>query len=93
MDWIVMILVGAFIGWIASILTKENAQMGALLNILVGIVGSALGRWFFGSVLGIGGAAQAGQLTLAGVLWGVLGAVILIVVLQALNVFRRPVRP
>jgi uncharacterized membrane protein YeaQ/YmgE (transglycosylase-associated protein family) len=93
MDWIVTLLVGAFIGWLASVLMKTNAQMGAILNILVGIVGSALGRWIFGNVLGFGGATSAGALSVGGILWGVLGAVILLALLKALDVFGRPVRP
>ena len=85
MGWIVTIILGAFIGWIASIIMRTNASMGALANIIVGIVGAALGRWIFGSLLGIGGALQAGDVTLAGVFWGILGAVILIAILRAFN--------
>lgn len=86
MDWIIAILVGALIGWLASLVMKTDARQGALANILIGIVGSALGRWLFGDVLGFGGAAAAGQLSLIGLLWGVLGAVILIAILRAVRV-------
>ena len=61
MDWIIAILVGALIGWLASVVMKTDARQGALANIVIGIVGSALGRWLFGDVLGIGGAVAAGQ--------------------------------
>lgn len=88
MGWIVAILVGALIGWLASLVMKTSAQQGALLNIVIGIVGSALGRWLFADVLGFGGAQVAGALTLGGILWGVLGAVVLIAILKALNVLR-----
>ncbi|MDX2006865.1 MAG: GlsB/YeaQ/YmgE family stress response membrane protein [Meiothermus sp.] len=86
MDWIIAILVGALIGWLASLVMKTDARQGALANIIIGIVGSALGRWLFGDVLGFGGAAVAGQLSLIGLLWGVLGAVILIAILRAVRV-------
>ena len=37
------IIVGAFAGWIASIITGNNAQMGAIANIVTGIAGAILG--------------------------------------------------
>lgn len=88
MDWIVTILVGAFVGWLASILMRTNAQQGAIANILVGIVGAALGRAVFAGLLGFEGAETAGEFSVIGVVWGVVGAAILIGILRALNVFR-----
>jgi len=37
------LIVGAVVGWLASLVMKTNAQMGAIANIVVGIVGSSLG--------------------------------------------------
>lgn len=88
MDWIVTILVGAFIGWLASIVMRTNAQQGAIANILVGIVGAALGRGVFAGLLGFEGAASSGTFSFMGVVWGVVGAALLIAILKALNVFR-----
>ncbi|MDP2307792.1 MAG: GlsB/YeaQ/YmgE family stress response membrane protein [Pseudomonadota bacterium] len=85
MDWIVTLLVGAFIGWLASMLMRTNAQMGVILDVLVGIVGAALGRWFFGGLLGFETATAAGALSLGGILWGTLGAVILVALLKAVG--------
>lgn len=51
MNWILWIIFGAIAGWIASIIMGRNAQMGALANIVVGIVGAIIGGWimsFFG---------------------------------------------
>jgi uncharacterized membrane protein YeaQ/YmgE (transglycosylase-associated protein family) len=87
MGWIIAILVGALVGWIASLVMKTDSQQGPIANILIGVIGAALGRWLFADVLGIGGAA-AGQLSLSGILWGVLGAIILIFILKALKVLR-----
>ncbi|PZA08876.1 MULTISPECIES: GlsB/YeaQ/YmgE family stress response membrane protein [unclassified Meiothermus] len=86
MDWIVAILVGALIGWLASLIMGTDARQGALANIVIGIVGSALGRWLFADVLGIGGAAAAGSFSLIGILWGVLGAIVLIFILRAVRI-------
>ncbi len=93
MDWIVTLLVGAFIGWLASMLMRTNAQQGFILDILVGIAGAALGRWFFGSLLGFETATAAGALSLGGILWGTLGAVLLVAILKAVGALGRPVRP
>lgn len=88
MGWIVTLIVGALIGWLASIIMKTNEQQGCIANILVGVVGAALGRLIFADLLGLGGAAAAGAFTLAGLFWGILGAVVLIALLRALGVFK-----
>lgn len=88
MSWIIAIIVGALIGWLASLIMNTDQQQGAIANVLIGIVGSLLGRWLFADVLGIGGAASAGSLTFMGVVWGIVGAVILIALLRAVRVLR-----
>ncbi len=42
-SFIITILAGAFIGWIASMIMKTNASMGAIANILCGIAGAFIG--------------------------------------------------
>lgn len=66
-ELIITILVGALIGWLASLFMSTDAQQGPLANIIVGIIGSLLGSWFFGGILGIGSAGSAGTFTLAGI--------------------------
>jgi uncharacterized membrane protein YeaQ/YmgE (transglycosylase-associated protein family) len=81
MNWLIVILVGALVGWIASIIMKTNGQMGALANILVGIVGSALGFWIAGA-LGIAASGDIIRFLIA-----LAGAMLLIFLLQVLGVF------
>jgi uncharacterized membrane protein YeaQ/YmgE (transglycosylase-associated protein family) len=88
MEWIVAIIVGALIGWIASMVMSTDDQQGAIANIIIGIVGSMLGQWLFGDVLGIGSAATAGSLTFWGIVWGIVGAIVLIGILRAVKVLR-----
>ncbi|MCR4277720.1 MAG: GlsB/YeaQ/YmgE family stress response membrane protein [Candidatus Berkelbacteria bacterium] len=88
MSWIILILVGAVIGWVASMIMNTDEQQGALANIGIGIVGSLLGSWLFGSVLKVGTATVAGELSFWGVAWGVVGAILLIVILKALKVLK-----
>lgn len=87
MGWIAAIIVGAIIGWIAEKVMKSD--MGLCMNIVIGIVGSSIGRWLFGDVLGIGSAQAAGSFNFAGLLFGVLGAVVLIYVLRHLNIMKK----
>lgn len=88
MSWIIAIIVGGIIGWIASLIMRTDEEQGTLANIVVGIVGAVLARWIFGSLLGIGSAATAGSLSLWGILWGIVGAVVLIAILKAVRVLR-----
>jgi uncharacterized membrane protein YeaQ/YmgE (transglycosylase-associated protein family) len=85
MNWLVVIIVGGLVGWIASMLMKSDGQMGIIANVLVGIVGSALGFWIAG-MLGL--AASGGIMRF---LVALAGAVLLILILQALGIFRRTV--
>jgi uncharacterized membrane protein YeaQ/YmgE (transglycosylase-associated protein family) len=82
MNWIITIVVGGIVGWLASIVMKTNAQMGLLANVLVGIVGSSLGFWLAGAL----GIAAYG--TIASWLVAVAGAALLIVILKALGIFK-----
>ncbi len=82
MHWIVTLVIGGIIGWLASIVMKTNAQMGLIANVLVGVVGSIIGFWLAG-VLGVG----AGS-TLVSYLIAVVGAIVLIAILKALGVFK-----
>ncbi len=89
MGWIITILVGALVGWLAGIIMKTGGQQGAIANILIGIVGSLLAQWIFGGLLNIGSSTVAGSgFSLYSIVWGVVGSVILIVILKALKVLR-----
>jgi uncharacterized membrane protein YeaQ/YmgE (transglycosylase-associated protein family) len=47
MNFILWLLFGALVGWLASLLMRTNARQGALMNIIVGIVGAMIGGWIF----------------------------------------------
>jgi len=84
-NFIIWLLVGALVGWVASLIMRTDAQQGALLNIIVGIVGAFVAGWLLTPLLGVGTINQ-GDFSLAGLLVSVLGAVIL---LGVVNLFRR----
>ncbi len=50
LTWIIF---GALSGWIASIIMKKSSEMGAVANIVVGVVGAIVGG-FIASLLGLG---------------------------------------
>lgn len=83
MGWIVTLIIGGIVGWLASIIMKTNAQMGLIANVLVGVVGSALGFWIAG-LLGI--APTGGVLRFVVAL---VGAVLLIFILGKLGIFKK----
>jgi uncharacterized membrane protein YeaQ/YmgE (transglycosylase-associated protein family) len=83
MGLIVSLIIGGIVGWIASIVMKTNAQMGLVANVLVGVVGSALGFWVFGLL----GLAPSGSILRFGV--AIIGAAVLIFILQKLGLFKK----
>jgi uncharacterized membrane protein YeaQ/YmgE (transglycosylase-associated protein family) len=42
------IIFGALAGWLASLIMKTDYQQGTLYDIVLGIVGSAVGGFLFG---------------------------------------------
>ena len=76
------ILLGALAGWIASMIMGRNAQMGALANIIVGIIGALIGGFVMNS---LGGPGVTG-FNLYSVLVAIGGAVVLLLIV---GLFRR----
>lgn len=80
---ILMILLGALVGWIASLIMKRDAEQGALANILVGIAGAFIGG-VISSIL-IGGNRSALTLDLTGLFWATIGAVVLCAIINLIT--------
>ena len=81
-NFIIWLLVGALIGWLASMVMRTDAQQGALLNIVVGIVGAMLGGFLL-PLLGFGGSnINNNDFSLSGLLVAFLGAVILLAIVN-----------
>ncbi|HKZ73268.1 MAG TPA: GlsB/YeaQ/YmgE family stress response membrane protein [Steroidobacteraceae bacterium] len=85
MNFIIWLIVGGLIGWIASKIMKTDAQQGILLNVVVGIVGALLGGWLITPLLGEGTINQR-DFSIGGLLVSLLGAVLLLAIV---NLFRR----
>jgi uncharacterized membrane protein YeaQ/YmgE (transglycosylase-associated protein family) len=85
MNLIIALIIGGIIGWLASIIMRTDAQQGILLNIVVGIIGSLLGGFILGPILG-GGNLLDGNLDVMTLVVALLGAIILLAIV---NMFRR----
>ena len=83
MSWIISLIIGGIVGWLASIIMKTNAQMGLIANVLVGIAGSMLGFWIAG-LLGLAFTGGIARFAVA-----LAGAALLIFILGKLGIFRR----
>lgn len=53
LNFIVWLVVGGLIGWAASKIMDTDAQQGAVLNVVVGIVGALIGGWLVSPWLGM----------------------------------------
>ena len=82
MGWIVTLVVGGIIGWLASKLMKTDKQMGVIANVIVGVIGSSLGFWLAG-VLGFAAYGIVAQWAVA-----LAGAALLIFLLKKLGLFK-----
>ena len=85
MNFILWIIIGGILGWIASIIMHTNAQQGLVLNIIVGIVGALVAGFLLTPLFGIGTINQS-NFSLPALLVSLLGAIILLAIV---NLFRR----
>ena len=84
-NFLIWIIVGGILGWIASMIMRTDAQQGPFLNIIVGIIGALIAGWVLSPLLGIS-TINDGNFSLSALSVSLLGAVIL---LGVVNLFRR----
>jgi uncharacterized membrane protein YeaQ/YmgE (transglycosylase-associated protein family) len=84
-NFIIWLVLGGIIGWLASLVMRTDAQQGVLLNVIVGIIGAFLGGLLISPLLGEGTINQS-DFSLGGLLVSFLGAVILLAIV---NLIRR----
>jgi uncharacterized membrane protein YeaQ/YmgE (transglycosylase-associated protein family) len=81
LNFIIWLIVGGLVGWVASIIMKTNAQQGILLNVIVGIVGAFVAGYVLTPLLGIGTINQ-NNFSMPALLVSLGGAVILLFVVS-----------
>jgi len=83
-NFIVWLIAGAIIGWLASRLMGTDGQQGLLLDIVVGVVGAFVAGWFLTPLFGIGTINQ-NNFSLPALMVSLLGAIILLAVVRLLR--------
>jgi uncharacterized membrane protein YeaQ/YmgE (transglycosylase-associated protein family) len=84
MNFILWLIAGAVVGYVASVIMKTNSQQGLVLDIVVGVVGAFLAGYFLTPFFGIGTINQ-NNFSLPALLVSLLGAVILLAIVKAIN--------
>ncbi|HVT60624.1 MAG TPA: GlsB/YeaQ/YmgE family stress response membrane protein [Thermoanaerobaculia bacterium] len=83
MNFVIWLIVGGIIGWLASIIMRHPE--GVLMNVVVGIVGAVLAGFLLSPILGVSTINQE-SFSVPSLLVSLLGSVILLAIV---NLFRR----
>lgn len=84
MGFLIWLIVGGVVGWLASLVMRTDGQQGILLNVVVGIVGAFIGGWLISPLVGVPTINQG--ISIGSVIVSLIGAVILLAIV---NLFRR----
>jgi uncharacterized membrane protein YeaQ/YmgE (transglycosylase-associated protein family) len=84
MAFLIWLVIGGVLGWLASIVMHTDAQQGVLLNVVVGIIGAMLGGILLAPMLGVG-TINDGDYSIASLGISFAGAVVLLAVFNLLR--------
>lgn len=84
MNFIIWLIVGGIVGWLASMVMRTDGQQGMILNIVVGIVGAFVAGLVITPMLGVGTINQS-NFSLPGLIVSFLGALILLAIVNLFN--------
>ncbi len=88
MNFIIWLIVGGVVGWVASIVMGTNRQQGILMNVIVGILGAFLAGIILTPYFGISTINQS-NFSLPALLVSLVGAIILLAVVSLFSGRRR----
>ena len=83
-NFIIWLIVGALIGWVASLIMKTNSRQGLIGDILVGIVGAFVGGLILSPVFHISTINES-NFSLPALLVSLGGAIILLLLFKLLR--------
>lgn len=81
MNFIIWLVIGGVLGWLASIVMKTDRQQGIILNVIVGIVGAFIGGLLLAPLFGTG-TINSNAFNMGSLLVSFLGAVILLAIVN-----------
>jgi uncharacterized membrane protein YeaQ/YmgE (transglycosylase-associated protein family) len=83
MNFLLFLIVGGLVGWIASKIMGTDGQQGIILNVVIGIVGAILAGWLISPLVGIPD-IRAG-FSIGALLVSIVGAVIVVAIWKAIS--------
>jgi uncharacterized membrane protein YeaQ/YmgE (transglycosylase-associated protein family) len=78
-NFIIWIIVGGFIGWLASLIMKTDNRQGTIADVIVGIVGAFVGGYFLSPLFNVSTINESNY-SIPALLVSLGGAVILLVI-------------
>jgi len=84
MDFILIIIIGGILGWLASMVMRTDAQQGIVLNIVVGVIGAILAGFFVTPLIG-GAPITEGAFDIRSLIASFIGALILLAIVNLLR--------
>ncbi|SDF58078.1 MULTISPECIES: GlsB/YeaQ/YmgE family stress response membrane protein [unclassified Duganella] len=83
MGFIIWLVIGGVLGWLASIVMRTDAQQGMFLNVVVGIIGAVLGGLILAPMFG-SGTINDGDYGVVSLGVSFLGAIVLLAIVNLL---------
>jgi uncharacterized membrane protein YeaQ/YmgE (transglycosylase-associated protein family) len=84
MNFILIIIIGGILGWLASMVMRTDAQQGLVLNIVVGVIGAILAGFFVTPLIG-GAPITEGAFDIRSLIASFIGALILLAIVNLLR--------
>ena len=81
MSFLIYIIFGGLVGWVASMVMKTDGSQGIILNVIVGVIGASLGSWIM-SFFGYAGVSGFSMYSFGVAL---IGAVVLLALVKAVR--------
>ncbi len=72
MNILVLLVFGAVVGWLTSIVLKTNTSQGLLGDIVLGVIGALVGGWLFNAL----GEPGVSGFNLYSIIVAIIGAVV-----------------
>ena len=84
MSWIITLITGLFMGWLAGLISVGIIRGGMFVNLINGVAGSIFGYWLFVDVFGFGLQTTAlGYFSMGALIWEIIGAIIFLIIVNA----------
>ena len=82
MNFIIWLIIGGVIGWLASLVMRRPE--GMVMNVIVGIIGALLGGWLISPLIGAGTINQS-DFSLPALAVSFVGAIILLAIVNLIT--------